>query len=112
MKKSTILAIIFLTVASISNAAPVGHKLMDCNIPEGDYQQVMVYQKNSTLMLARLSNNGNWIESELPLQQWRKQKILIPCLESQRTCGVIARTSEGWAYKIGDTSYLIQGLCL
>jgi hypothetical protein len=121
---SQLIVSLFL-ISNIAMAGTTGRKkLLECNIPSGDYQQIQVFREGPNLILQTLSQFGSLDERIIPASQWAERNISVPCRHSVngKQCGQVydpfvvsngkKEFSGKWQYKVGSRGFYDYGSCL
>ncbi len=100
--KNLILILVLLFVASAHGA----EKLLDCNIPQGDLQEVAVISEGATLTLWQLDNSGRVSTFALPKREWTAGKIK---LRIDWDTAVLVRDGSEWYYRMAYAGLVLSG---
>ncbi len=70
--KKYLFVLVLICFSAISYAREV---LLDCNLPDGDTQQVVVAQEAGALTLEDLDTRGDWSRRPLSAAEWSSKKL-------------------------------------
>lgn len=89
-------SIIFSLSLILSSQAFAG-KILDCNIPSGDLQQVTVIESGGQLKLNELDNAGSMHSRAISREELNSGKIKL-FTRSANTVGTLTRDNDGWFF--------------
>ncbi|MBX2986834.1 MAG: hypothetical protein KF802_02960 [Bdellovibrionaceae bacterium] len=90
--KKTLLALMMFAGAQASAATTI----LDCNLIQGDLQQVVVVENGGAYVLRELTNYGRWFERALTAQEVKSQKINLYAEFGKAT---LTKTRSGWFFE-------------
>jgi hypothetical protein len=98
--------LVFMTLA-LNFSAQADVKLLDCNIPNGDLQQVTVIQNSQgQLLLKELNSSGNPLSRKLSAKEWNSKKIV---LSVRYGSGLLSIKNGGWWYELNSPGTQVLG---